>query len=100
MTTVYDILVRPLVTEKTNYQTSRLRQITFEVHKDANKAMIKDAIELVFGVKVQRVNIIRVAPKSGRSGQSRRLRIRKSGYKKALVTLMPGESIDIFEGVK
>ncbi len=50
MTTVYEILVRPLVTEKTNYQTSKLRQITFEVHQDANKAMIKDAIELVFGV--------------------------------------------------
>ncbi|MBX3003454.1 MAG: 50S ribosomal protein L23 [Anaerolineales bacterium] len=100
MTTVYDILVRPLVTEKTNYQTGKLRQVTFEVHKDANKAMIKDAIELVFGVKVQRVNVIQVAPKRGRHARSRQMRIRKSGYKKALVTLMPGETIDIFEGVK
>ena len=100
MTTVYEILVRPLVTEKTNYQTSKLRQITFEVHQDANKAMIKDAIELVFGVKVQRDNVIQVAPKRGRHARNRQMRDRKSGYKKALVTLMPGETIDIFEGVK
>lgn len=100
MTTVYDVLVRPLITEKSNFQNSKLSQIAFEVHKDANKAMVKDAIELIFGVKVKRVNVISVAPKRGRRAQNRQMRIRKSGYKKALVTLMPGQTIDIFEGVK
>lgn len=100
MTTVYDILVRPLITEKSNYQNSKLHQIAFEVHRDANKAMIKDAVELIFGVKVKRINVIQVAPKRSRRAQNRQMRVRKSGYKKALITLMPGQTIDIFEGVK
>ncbi len=49
---------------------------------------------------MQRVNVIQVAPKRGRHARNRQMRVRKSGYKKALVTLMPGETIDIFEGVK
>jgi large subunit ribosomal protein L23 len=100
MTTVYDVLVRPLITEKSNYQNSKLHQIAFEVTRDANKAMVKDAVELLFNVKVKRVNVLNVAAKRSRRAQSRRMRIRKTTYKKALVTLMPGQTIDIFEGVK
>lgn len=100
MTTVYDVLVRPLITEKSNYQNSKLHQIAFEVTKDANKAMVKDAVELLFNVKVKRVNVLNVAAKRSRRAQSRRIRVRKTSYKKALVTLMPGQTIDIFEGVK
>jgi large subunit ribosomal protein L23 len=100
MTTVYDVLVRPLITEKSNFQNSKLHQIAFEVTRDANKAMVKDAVELLFNVKVARVNVLNVAPKRSRRAQSRRMRIRKTAYKKALVTLMPGQTIDIFEGVK
>lgn len=100
MTTVYDVLVRPLITEKSNFQNSKLHQIAFEVTRNANKAMVKDAVELLFNVKVARVNVLNVAPKRSRRAQSRRVRVRKSGYKKALVTLMPGQTIDIFEGVK
>jgi large subunit ribosomal protein L23 len=100
MTTVYDVLVRPLITEKSNFQNSKLHQIAFEVTRDANKAMVKDAVELLFNVKVARVNVLNVAPKRSRRAQSRRMRIRKTAYKKALVTLMLGQTIDIFEGVK
>jgi large subunit ribosomal protein L23 len=100
MTTVYDVLVRPLITEKSNFQNSKLHQIAFGVTRDANKAMVKDAVELLFNVKVARVNVLNVAPKRSRRAQSRRMRIRKTAYKKALVTLMPGQTIDIFEGVK
>lgn len=100
MTTVYDVLVRPLITEKSNFQNSKLHQIAFEVTRDSTKAMIKDAVELLFNVKVQRVNVLNVAAKRSRRAQSRRMRVRKSGYKKALVTLMPGQTVDIFEGVK
>lgn len=100
MTTIYDILRRPLITEKSNYQNTKLHQVAFEVDAGASKAMIKDAIELLFSVKVQRVNVINVAPKHTRSAQNRRQRLRRSNYKKAIITLAPGQTLDVFEGVK
>lgn len=100
MTTVYDILRRPLITEKSNFQNTKLHQVAFEVHADASKAMIKDAIELLFDVKVKQVNVINVAPKRTRSAQNRRKRLRRSNYKKAIITLAPGQTLDVFEGVK
>jgi large subunit ribosomal protein L23 len=62
--------------------------------------MVKEAVETLFNVKVERVNIINVPPKRSRRARSRRLLVRRSAYKKAIVTLGVGESIDIFEGVK
>jgi large subunit ribosomal protein L23 len=62
--------------------------------------MIKDAVEFLFSVKVQRVNVINVAPKRTRSAMNRQQRLRRSGYRKAIVTLAPGQTVDIFEGVK
>ncbi len=100
MNTVYDVLVRPLITEKSNYQNSKLHQIAFEVTDDASKQMVKDAVELLFNVQVRRVNVINVPPKRTRNSRSRRLSIRRSGYRKALVTLAPGQTVDVFEGVK
>lgn len=100
MTTIYDILRRPIITEKSNFQTTKLNQVAFEVAKGSTKAMIKDAVELMFDVKVDRVNTTNVPPKRTRRWQSRRVKVRRSGYKKAIVTLAPGETIDIFEGVK
>ncbi|MEX2161484.1 MAG: 50S ribosomal protein L23 [Anaerolineales bacterium] len=100
MTTVYDILRRPLITEKANFQNTKLHQVVFEVAPGASKAAIKDAVEFLFEVKVQRVNVTNVPPKSARSAQNRRARLRRSGYKKAIVTLAPGQTVDIFEGVK
>lgn len=100
MTTVHDILRRPIITEKSNYQAGDLNQYVFEVRMDANKQMIKDAIETVFDVDVARVNIVNVPPKRSRRWRNRRVKVRRSAYKKAIVTLEPGESIDIFEGVR
>ncbi|NIM93807.1 MAG: 50S ribosomal protein L23 [Anaerolineales bacterium] len=99
MTTVYDILRRPIITEKSNYQAAVLNQYVFEVDKKATKAMVKEAVEALFDVNVERVNIINVPAKRTRRARSRRLLVRRSGYKKAIVTLEPGESIDFFEGV-
>lgn len=100
MTTIYEVLRRPIITEKTNYQTSALNQYVFEVDRRATKAMVKDAVETIFDVKVDRVNVINVPAKRTRRARSRRLMVRRSGFKKAIVTLPPGERIDIFEGVK
>jgi large subunit ribosomal protein L23 len=99
MITIYDVLRRPLITEKSNFQNTKLNQVAFEVASDATKAMIKDAVETLFEVKVQRVNVTNVPAKRSRR-MNRRLRVRRSGYKKAIVTLVPGQNVDIFEGVK
>jgi large subunit ribosomal protein L23 len=100
MSTIYDVLKRPIVTEKTNYMNSDLHQYVFEVSIDASKVLVKDAIETLFEVTVNRVNLINVPPKRTRRWKSRRVKVRRSGYKKAIVTLIPGDTIDLFEGVK
>lgn len=99
MTSKFDILRRPIITEKSNHQTNKLNQVVFEVASNATKKMIKDAVESIFEVKVVRVNVINVPAKRSRRWQSRRVLVRKAGYKKAIITLEPGETIDIFEGV-
>jgi large subunit ribosomal protein L23 len=100
MSTIYDVLRRPLVTEKSNYQNSELHQYVFEVTKDATKGLVKDAIETLFDVDVLRVNMINMPAKRTRRARSRRVAVRRSGYKKAIVTLAPGDTISAFEGVK
>jgi large subunit ribosomal protein L23 len=98
--TVFDIIRRPIVTEKTNYLSSNLNQYVFEVEKTATRAEVKDAIETVFDVKVIRVNTMIVPAKQSRSLRNRQMRTRSSAYKKAIVTLAEGERIAIFEGVE
>jgi large subunit ribosomal protein L23 len=98
MTTIYDVLRRPLVTEKTNYQNT-LNQYSFEVMGSASRTLVKDAVEKLFDVKVANVNIINTPAKRGRR-RNRRLLVRRPGYKKAIVTLAAGETLSIFEGVK
>ena len=100
MTTIYDVLRRPIITEKSNYQNTELHQFTFEVARNATKAMVKDAVEVLFDVEVVKVNVINVAAKRSRRAQSRRVLPRRSAYKKAIVTLAADDTIDIFEGVK
>ena len=100
MTTIYDVLRRPLVTEKSNFQSTKLNQYTFEVPVSVNKAQIKEAVESLFDVAVERVNVINLPAKRTRRARSRRLRVRRSAMKKAVVTLAEGQSIDVFEGVK
>lgn len=99
MTTIYDVLRRPLVTEKSNYQTGKLRQYSFEVTADANRTLVKEAVEQLFDVKVLRVNIMNTAGKRSRR-RNRRLMIRDAGFKKAIVTLAEGSSLEFLEGVK
>lgn len=99
MTSIYDILRRPLITEKTSFQSSNLNQFTFEVGLKANKHQIKEAVEAMFDVTVLRVNVINRPAKVARSLRNRRRQVRRGGYKKAIVTLKPGDNIDVFEGV-
>ena len=98
MSTLYEVLRRPLVTEKSNYQIS-LNQYVFEVASDASRTLVKDAVEQIFKVTVLRVNVINVAAKRARKSKSRRQVISRSGYKKAIVTLSPEDRIPLFEGV-
>jgi large subunit ribosomal protein L23 len=93
---VYEVIKRPIDTEKTRYQTED-GKYTFEVDRRANKHRIKEAVEEIFDVEVLSVNTIIMPAKRGRYG--RRIVIRKPVWKKAIVTLAPGERIDIFEGV-
>jgi large subunit ribosomal protein L23 len=98
--TAFEILRRPVVTEKSNYQSTDLHQYVFEVPSDVTRTMVKEAVKTVFDVKVVRVNIINLPGKSKRNSRSRRLTVRSNGYKKAIVTLAEGERIPIFEGVE
>lgn len=100
MTTVYDVLRRPLVTEKSNYLSSELRQYAFEVAPGATKTMVKDAVETLFDVRVVRVNVMNMPMKRGRSPRTRKFINRRQAFRKAIVTLAEGDTIPVFEGVK
>jgi large subunit ribosomal protein L23 len=99
MATLYDVLRRPLVTEKSSYQSGKLNQYSFIVADTATRKQVKDAIETIYDVTVLRVNVINVPAKRGRRLRSRRLLVRKPAYKKAVVTLAEGQTLQIFEGV-
>lgn len=92
----YDIIKRPLITEKTNLQKEDSNQVTFEVDRSANRIEITRAVEQIFKVKVARTRTMRVTGKIKRRG---RILGKRKDWKKAIVTLMPGERIDFFEGV-
>ena len=92
----YDIIKRPVITEKTSIQKEATNQVTFEVDQTANRIEIQRAIETVFKVKVAKVRTMQVTGKVKRRG---RILGKRRNWKKAIVTLMPGERIDFFEGV-
>lgn len=94
---VYDVLKRPIVTEKTHAQVGADNQYTFEVDRRANKMQVKDAVETAFNVEVTEVNIVNIPAKKGRYG--RLMVTKKPAYKKAVVTLAAGSTIQFFEGV-
>jgi len=100
MNTVFEVLRRPLVTEKTSAQSGKTNQYTFVVADEATRTQVKDAIETLYDVKVVRVNIINTSAKRGRRLRSRRLLIRKGAFKKAMITLAEGQTLPIFEGVQ
>lgn len=91
----YEIIKRPLITEKTNIQKEIANQLTFEVDRRANRIEIKRAIETAFNVKVAKVQTMQVRGKVKRRG---RIVGKRRDWKKAVVTLTPGERIDFFEG--
>jgi large subunit ribosomal protein L23 len=100
MSTIYDVLRRPLVTEKSSYQSSQLHQYVFEVSSDATRTLVKDAVERLFDVTVVRVNLMNVPAKRSRKARNRRWVISRPSYKKAIITLAPEDRLPIFEGVE
>lgn len=98
--TVFDILRRPIVTEKSNYLAGTLHQYVFEVSGTATREQVKTAVETAFDVDVVRVNVIKLPAKSKRNSKTRRLSIRVPAMKKAVVTLKEGDRIPVFEGVE
>jgi large subunit ribosomal protein L23 len=91
----YEVLRRPVITEK-NTMLIEQNKYTFEVSRDANKPQIKEAVEKAFKVKVASVNVMHVPGKMRRAGRQRGM---TSSWKKAVITLEPGNKIELFEGV-
>ena len=91
-----EVLLAPVVSEK-SYSLIGDRKYTFKVHKDAHKTQVRQAVEQLFGVKVQGVAIVKVQPKPKRRGVFKGTR---PGWKKAIVQLREGETIEIFEGAQ
>ncbi len=91
-----EVLLAPVVSEK-SYSMIGERKYAFHVHPDAHKTQIRQAVEELFEVKVQKVNVLKVAPKPKRRGMTRG---KKPGWKKAIVQLREGETIEIFEGAQ
>lgn len=91
----YDIIRRPLMSEKTTKQKDEANQLSFEVDRNANRIEIRRAIEKIFNVRVAKVRTIQV---KGKTKQRGRIQGKRRDWKKAIVTLMPGERIEFFEG--
>ena len=91
-----EVLLAPVVSEK-SYSLITDRKYTFKVHEDAHKTQIRQAVEQLFGVQVQQVNILKVQSKPKRRGLTRG---RRPGWKKAIVQLKEGNTIEIFEGAQ
>ena len=91
----FDVLIRPIITEKTTLLMQE-NKYPFQVPLNANKVEIRKAVESIFNVKVEKVATIRVLGKTKRMGRTMG---KRSDYKKAIVTLKAGESIELFEGV-
>ncbi len=93
---LHDVLLRPVISEKSTLETER-NNYTFAVAREANKFMIKSAVEAEFKVKVLGVRVVSVRPKEKRRG--RRTKGMVPGWKKAIVTIAPGDKIELFEAV-
>lgn len=93
---LHDVILRPVISEKSTIETER-NNYTFAVARDANKFLVKAAVEAEFNVSVLGVRIVNVKPKEKRRG--RRTKGIVPGWKKAVVTIAPGEKIELFEAV-
>jgi large subunit ribosomal protein L23 len=92
-----EVLLAPVVSEKSYAQIEENNTYSFRIHPDAHKTQVRQAVEELFDVKVLRVNIAMVKPKPKRRGFHRGT---KPGWKKALVQLRAGDSIEIFQGAQ
>ncbi|NND15155.1 MAG: 50S ribosomal protein L23 [Eudoraea sp.] len=94
------ILIKPIISEKSETLTDKMNQYTFEVHKSANKVEIKKAVEKMYGVSVDSVNTLRTPGKvKARNTKSGVVKGKVSSYKKAIVKLSIGEEINFFGDV-
>ncbi len=91
---IYDVIRRPLITEKSSIQADDLNQYVFEVASNANKIQIKEAVEVIFDVTVNKVNTMVMPAKRGRRGRNWFMRSKQ--WKKAVVTLAEGDEIELF----
>jgi large subunit ribosomal protein L23 len=97
--TAHDIVIHPVISEKSMDEAQR-GKYTFSVHKDANKVQIAAAVEELFKVKVTDVNVLTTKAKEKRGGMRRsRIAGHSTPWRKAIVTLVPGQKIEIFEAV-
>ncbi len=96
MMDIYQVIKEPRITEKSNIQKEDTNQVTFKVHKKANKVEIRQAVETFFKTKVLDVRTMNVRGKRRRMGKTVG---KKSDWKKAVVRLAPGENIEFFEGM-
>lgn len=92
-----DVLLKPLLTEKTTMLRDTVNQFTFLVDPRANQIEVEKAVAKLYGVKVVKVNMVRRRPR--RRFRQGRIAGQESGWKKAYVMLAPGDKIEIFEGV-
>lgn len=91
----YDLILKPIITEKSMSLMQEQNKVTIRVPAKANRAQVKKAFENAFGVKVEGVNIVNVLPKTTTRGGRYKGKI--SGYKKAVVTVAEGEALDLFK---
>jgi large subunit ribosomal protein L23 len=96
MRNIHEVIVRPVVTEKSTDLLDRYGQYTFVVARDSNKLEIAKAVETLFNVSVKNVRTMQYRGKERRVGKHVG---RRASWKKAVVTLREGDSIEIFEGV-
>ena len=89
-----EVLIAPVVSEK-SYAGIADGIYSFRVHEDAHKTQVRQAVEQLFGVKVRAVNVLHVQSKPKRRGM---IKGRRPGWKKAVVKLQPGQTIEIFQG--
>ena len=93
---IYHVIKEPHITEKANIQKSETNQVTFNVHRGANKIEIKQAVETLLKTKVLDVRTMNVRGKGRRMGKTMG---RRPHWKKAIVSLAPGQNIEFFEGM-
>lgn len=94
---LYNVLITPIITEKSNTVAEKREQVVFKVLKSANKADVKNAFELVFDAKVDKVSVLNVKGKAKKFG---RFAGKRSDWKKAYICLAPGQKFDLASNQK